>query len=203
MLWKDCGGNAPSPAPSPDPRVTGETDDDRLITAILPDGALAPIDKMEAHRIGAQHLAISIFVFAPDAAGKDALLIQRRADSKYHCGGMWANTCCTHPDWGEEISAAADRRLEEELGLRAPLTPTTVIDYRADVGAGLIENERVQVFVGRLDSQDVAVAPNPAEVSEVRWGSVDALLQEAQTTPERLTPWFRIYLSRWAELGLD
>lgn len=203
MLWRGSGGSAPSPEPSPDLRVTTATGDDRLITAILPDGSYAPIDKMEAHRVGALHLAISIFIFAPDASGNDCLLLQRRADSKYHCGGLWANSCCTHPDWGEEIAAAADRRLEEEIGLRTPLTPTTIIDYRADVGAGLIEHERVHVFTGRLPSQQTDAKPNPDEVSGIRWATVDALTREAEDAPERLTPWFRIYLSRWGELGLD
>ena len=67
-----------------------------LIPAILPDGRLVPMEKMEAHRKGQLHLAVSVFVFAGPR-----LLIQRRAGSKYHCAGQWANTCCTHPDFAE------------------------------------------------------------------------------------------------------
>ncbi len=177
--------------------------DDRQITAVAPDGSLYPIDKMEAHRIGALHLAISAFIFAPNAQGDDELLIQRRAPGKYHCGGLWANSCCSHPDWGETVADAAHRRLSEEMGQRTELTQTAVIDYRAEVGQGLIENERVHIFIGRLPSQKVKLAPDPMEVSETRWDSVENLMQDAADHPENYAPWFRIYLSRWNELELS
>src|SRR5262245_60925262 len=116
-----------------------------LIPAIARDGTLFAVGKMDAHRRGQKHLAVSVFVFAGDA-----MLIQRRADGKYHCGGLWANTCCTHPHWGETTSDCAHRRLVEELGLKLPLFLRSVVEYRADVGSGLVENERVHVFRGDL-----------------------------------------------------
>ena len=58
------------------------------------DGELAPVDKLEAHERGLKHKAVSVFV----VRGMD-ILIQRRAMGKYHTPGLWANTCCTHPDW--------------------------------------------------------------------------------------------------------
>jgi len=157
---------------------------------------------MEAHRIGALHLAISVFLFAPDAEGRDALLMQRRAAGKYHSARLWANTVCSHPDWSEDIAAAAGRRLVEELGLSTPLTETAVIEYRAEVGVGLVEREPVHVFRGRLPSQDAPISPDPAEVAETRWATLDDLRAEAKTRPELFAPWFRIYLKRWDELGL-
>ena len=44
-------------------------------------------------------------------------LLQRRAESKYHTPGLWANACCTHPHWGEAAADCAVRRLREELGV--------------------------------------------------------------------------------------
>ena len=121
-----------------------------VIPAIADDGSLYRIGKLEAHRLGARHLAVSVFVFSGDR-----LLIQRRADHKYHCGGQWANTCCTHPHWGELPERCAQRRLFEEVGLQPPLEPRAVVEYRADVGNGLIEHERVHVFRGTLpDASD-------------------------------------------------
>ncbi len=167
------------------------------IPAIADDGSLYPVEKMDAHRRGLQHLAISAFVFSGDA-----LLIQRRASSKYHCGGLWANTVCTHPNWDEPIEACVPRRLREELGISVPMSRTQVVDYRADVGGGLVENERVHVFRGTADRTSLAITPNPAEVEETRWVSLAHLDDEVAAHPERFTPWFRIYLNRWAELAV-
>lgn len=167
-----------------------------VIPGIAEDGSLYPIEKMEAHRAARFHLAISALVFAGGA-----LLIQRRALAKYHCGGMWANTVCTHPHFGEDVEAAAHRRLREELGFDLPLEFRRVVDYRADVGNDLIEHERVHMFVGET-TRNLVVVPNPAEVSETRWVTPEALRAEIAAAPERFTPWFRIYVERFPDLAV-
>ncbi|MGJ3230833.1 MAG: isopentenyl-diphosphate Delta-isomerase [Oceanicaulis sp.] len=174
--------------------------DDRRIPAIGPDGARFPMDKLEAHRRGQLHDAVSVFLF--DRSG--AMLLQRRASGKYHCPGLWANACCTHPDWGEDAASGAARRLNEELGLApAPdLEEFGVTTYRADVGGGLIEHERVRLFRAEIDREAAVFALNPAEVDAVRWASMAALRREAAETPAALAPWLRIYLERWDRLGL-
>jgi isopentenyl-diphosphate Delta-isomerase len=168
-----------------------------IIPAIASDGTLYPMEKLAAHRAGTLHLAVSVFVFSGDA-----LLIQRRAATKYHCAGLWANTCCTHPYWDETLSSSASRRLTEELGVNVPLYPRRVIDYVADVGGGLTECERVQVFRGDARAAALRLAPNPDEVDAVRWATVPALRVEVAENPTAFAPWFRIYLERWDELGL-
>ncbi len=168
-----------------------------LIPAIAPDGSLYPIEKMAAHRQAILHQAVSIFVFCGDD-----LLIQKRALGKYHCGGLWANTTCTHPHWGESLADSAHRRLREEMGFDVPLTPTNIIDYEADVTNGLLEHERVQVYIARVNRTDIEINLNLAEVSDFAWAKVDHLKENAQSQPELYAPWFRIYLQRWDELGL-
>jgi len=177
-------------------RKPSATRDGALIPGVAQDGSLYPIGKMEAHERGVLHLAVSVFAFADDL-----LLIQRRAAGKYHSGGQWANTVCTHPHWGESPENSARRRLHEELGLDACVRPAALLDYRADVGSGLIECERVQVFRSDV-ARSAALAPNPMEVDATRWASPDTLREEAMIWPERFAPWFRIYLARWDELGL-
>lgn len=166
-----------------------------MIPGIGEDGHLFPIEKLEAHRRKVFHLAISVFVF-----DGDALLIQRRAASKYHCGGLWANTCCTHPHWGETVEAAAGRRLGEELGFTLPLAATRVVEYSADVGNGLWEHERVTMFLGQADARTLPVMPDPEEVMDTRWVTGDALRAEIDARPEAFTPWFRIYVARYPDL---
>lgn len=166
------------------------------IAGIAPDGGHYPIEKLAAHRQGVLHLAISVFVF-----DGDMLLLQRRAADKYHCGGLWTNTCCTHPHLGERPEVAAARRLREELGFSTPLSETGVTEYRAEVGDGLIEHERVHMFHGVADRRALKLAIDPDEVAETRWAGRDVLAQEIARTPERFTPWFRIYLQRWPDFA--
>ncbi len=170
---------------------------DIIIPAIAADGSLFPIEKMKAHRSAQQHLAISVFVFSGSR-----LLIQQRAASKYHCPGKWANTCCSHPHWGETVEHAASRRIGEELGIAVPLTKTSVFDYRAEVGGGLIENERVHVFVGHADETRLTISANEEEVSATRWVEAASLSALLAQQPDSLCPWFAIYISRWDELQL-
>jgi len=153
------------------------------------DGRLQPVDKLEAHRRGLRHKAISVFVVR-----EGEVLIQRRALSKYHTPGLWANTCCTHPHWGEGDLECAERRLDEELGIRGlTLAHVGAVEYHADVGGGLIEHELVQVFTAQAPV-DLEVAPNPDEVAAVDWMLLPALIDATERTPERFTPWLRIYL---------
>jgi isopentenyl-diphosphate delta-isomerase len=169
----------------------------QLIPAIAADGSIYPIEKMDAHRRAVQHLAVSVFVFSDDE-----LLLQRRAESKYHCGGMWANTCCTHPYWNEPDEVSAQRRLKEEMGLDLSLTPGAIIEYSAPVSQGLWENERVRIFQARVDRRKVVPVLNPDEVSHARWASLSSIRADMARDASAYAPWFRIYMARWSELGL-
>jgi isopentenyl-diphosphate delta-isomerase len=168
-----------------------------FIPAIADDGSEYPIDKMEAHRGAVLHLAVSVFVFS----GAE-LLIQRRADGKYHCAGLWANTCCSHPHWNEPVRDGAERRLGEELGLRLSLTPGAIFDYSTAVTDGLWENERVHTFFAEVDRQTITPNPDPNEVAQVDWRSLAEIGQDMTKNPTDYAPWFRIYMDRWAELGV-
>jgi len=159
------------------------------------DGTLQPVEKLEAHLQGLRHKAVSVFVMAGDE-----MLIQRRAMGKYHTPGLWANTCCTHPEWDEADRLCALRRLEEELGIKGVTADHRgQVEYRADVGGGLIEHEVVEVFVVQA-RRDLMVTPNPAEVMDTRWVKTDRLRVELQTQPAKFTPWLRIYMAEHSTL---
>jgi isopentenyl-diphosphate delta-isomerase len=154
------------------------------------EGVLTPLDKMVVHRQGLRHPAVSVFV----RSGR-SVLIQQRALGKYHSGGMWANTCCTHPHWGEAPAVCAARRLDEELGIRGlRLQPAGQVEYRAAVPPDLIEHELVDVFVAEA-APDLRLALNPDEVRAVRWVDLDALADEIAARPGVFTPWLRVYLA--------
>jgi isopentenyl-diphosphate delta-isomerase len=167
------------------------------IAAIDAQGRLFPIEKMEAHRLGRLHLAVSVFLFCGDE-----MLIQRRAAGKYHCGGLWANSCCTHPYWGETLQGAAQRRTFEELGVSVPLSAAGILTYFASVTRGLFEHERVQIFEGETDRAGSGLAPNSEEVMATRWISVPSLRREILASPQDFAPWLRIYMRNWGKLGL-
>ncbi|WP_172300250.1 isopentenyl-diphosphate Delta-isomerase [Pseudoruegeria sp. HB172150] len=153
-------------------------------------GELVPAEKVAAHREGLRHKAVSVFVVADGRT-----LIQRRSLEKYHTPGLWANTCCTHPRWGEADADCAVRRLEQELGITG-LRPEYrgEVRYRADVGNGMVEDEVVQVYLCAA-GPDLQVVPKPQEVMETRWVGLPELEAEIAAEPERFTPWLRIYLA--------
>lgn len=168
------------------------------MTSMIPawvNGTLQPVEKLDAHLRGLRHKAVSVFV-----TRGDRILIQRRALAKYHTPGLWANTCCTHPDWDEPAEVCAIRRLEQELGITG-LVPHHMgqVEYRADVGGGMIEHEVVEIFRAEA-GPDMPLAINPDEVIETRWISRRALNEEVAAQPERFTPWLRIYLQDHADL---
>jgi isopentenyl-diphosphate Delta-isomerase len=153
------------------------------------DGKLTAVEKLTVHQLGLRHPAVSVFVMDGDRT-----LLQRRALGKYHTPGLWTNTCCTHPQWGEEATDCARRRLFEELGITGLILRSVgQIEYRADVGGGLTEHEVVEVFMAEA-GPDLSLELNPTEVMQTEWIGRDRLAQQVQADPARFTPWLRVYL---------
>ncbi|MFC2966989.1 isopentenyl-diphosphate Delta-isomerase [Acidimangrovimonas pyrenivorans] len=161
---------------------------DELIPAWV-NGTLTPANKMEVHLAGYRHKAVSTFVL-----DGENVLIQRRALNKYHTPGLWANTCCTHPMWDEDPVDCAIRRLREELGITG-LYPNhrDRVEYRADVGNGMVEHEVVDIYIAYA-TPGMVITPNPEEVIDVRWVGLYDLAAEVARHPERFTPWLRLYM---------
>ena len=148
------------------------------------DGRLSTMDKIEAHRRGLLHRAVSIFVFND----KNELLLQKRAIDKYHSPQKWSNTCCTHSSPAETPLMTARRRLSEEMGFVVTLIEAFTFLYRANVGNGLTEYEFDHVFLG-VSNQNPN--PNPVEVSDWKWVTIGDLKQELIRNPEKYSPWLR------------
>lgn len=171
---------------------TGSTDEDVLILVNEANKAIGIGGKLAVHKSGLLHRAFSIFLF--DNQGR--VLLQRRAQEKYHSGGLWANTCCGHPRLGERTDVAAHRRLGEEIGMRARLRFGFRARYQTSLDHDLTENELVYVYVGRAEG---ALFLNPDEVSETRLMSLPDLIRDTEANPDSYAYWLRHYLLRHAE----
>ena len=125
-------------------------------------------EKLQAHKDGQLHRAFSVFVFNKN----NELLVQKRNSNKYHSGGLWSNTVCSHPKPGETYLAAAHRRLEEEMGFNCPLKKISCFIYKASFANGLTEHEYDCVFIGKYDG---VIHPDPEEIEDYKWISLQNL----------------------------
>lgn len=143
------------------------------------------MEKMEVHQKALLHRAFSIFIFND----KGEILLHKRADKKYHSGGLWTNACCSHPQPGEEILAAAEIRLQEEMGFCTKLTKAFDFIYKAPFENGLTEHEFDHVFIGTYDDD---ILPNADEVSDYCFKSMEEIKDSVQSHPKKYTEWFKI-----------
>lgn len=157
---------------------------------ILVNEANEPIgteEKMKAHLEGKLHRAFSIFVFNK----KGELLLQRRALNKYHSGGEWTNTVCSHPRPGESYEQAVHRRLKEEMGFDCELKEAFSFIYRAEFENGLTEHEYDRIFLGKYEGR---VEPNPEEVMDTQWVSLQELERALQKRPKEYSAWLKVIM---------
>lgn len=86
------------------------------------------------------------------------------------------------------------RRLDEELGITGvDLTYRDTVEYRADVGGGLIEHEVVDIYLGEM-APGHRFTPNPDEVMDTIWRPLKGLALEVMESPSKFTPWLAIYM---------
>ena len=163
---------------------------DKLIWVDLFDNEIGSGDKLETHVNSQLHRAFSVF-FVHD--GK--MLIQRRAMEKYHSGGLWANTCCSHPRWGEALADAVQKRLEEELGIsQGSCEPQELFSFNYfSQYDGLSEYEIDHVFLADYCGE---IQADPDEIMELRWVALDDLQREMEAEPQKFSTWFLIAAPR-------
>lgn len=150
------------------------------------------MEKMQAHYSGSLHRAFSVFIFN----SRGEMLIQQRADTKYHSGGLWTNACCSHPMPGEDVDDAATRRLQEELGFSTPLNKVFTFSYHATFSNGLVENEYDHVFTGTYDG---SIHPSSLEVKDYCFMSMARIKESIDSHPGKYTEWFKIAFPRVEE----
>src|SRR5688572_5763717 len=155
-------------------------EEDKIILVNEHDDMVGIMEKMEAHKQGLLHRAFSIFIFS----SKAEMLLQQRAMTKYHSGGLWTNACCSHPRPGEKTPDAAMRRLHEELGIETPVEKIFDFVYKAAFDNGLTEYEFDHVFAGEYEGE---LNINREEVSEYCYKGIPEIKDMLQVHPKKFT----------------
>lgn len=152
------------------------------------DNEIGLMEKMSAHETGKLHRAFSVFIFN----SKGELLLQQRADDKYHSGGLWTNTCCSHPIDGEEISATINKRLKEEMGMECETNFQFSFIYKSELGNGLTEHELDHVYFGTTDEKPLL---NKLEAKDWKYISLEDLEKAINENPEDFSAWLKICMA--------
>ena len=162
---------------------------ERVILVDRLDREIGTEEKLKAHREGKLHRAFSVFIFN----AKGELLLQKRSKTKYHSGGLWSNTCCSHPRPAESHYCAARRRINEEMGFDCELTEIFSFIYHTKLENNLFEHELDRVFVGNYDGHPI---PNLDEVDDWKWINIDSLERDVGENPGHYTYWFKLIFNR-------
>lgn len=156
------------------------------------DEQIGTMEKMEAHEKALLHRAFSVFIFNTNGE----VLMQQRALTKYHSAGLWTNSCCSHPFPEETTYAAANRRLEEEMGLSANLQFIFKFKYIATFDNQLTEHEIDHVFVGKTDNLP---SINLEEVHAFKYMHLEEIKADISSNPDKYTAWFKIIFEKFMD----
>jgi len=162
--------------------------EERVILVDEFDNPIGTEEKLKAHEDGVLHRAFSVFIF--DTSGK--MLLQKRASEKYHSGGLWTNTCCSHPKPNELTLDAANRRLMEEMGMKSELHYCFSFQYKAELDSDLIENEFDHVFIGVTDDLPIL---NTNEAEGFKYMETEQVIDAMEENPKDYTEWFKICIN--------
>ena len=169
--------------------LSSDTSNDQVILVDQHDQEMGLTDKLAAHQHGQLHRAISVVIFRQQD-GQLQTLLQQRASHKYHSANLWSNTCCSHPRPSESTLASAERRLQEEMGMKGELTHCGSFIYRAELENGLVEHELDHVFCGTLEAP-CSFTINPDEAQDAKWVAISELQQDLDKHPERYSSWLK------------
>jgi isopentenyl-diphosphate delta-isomerase len=170
--------------------MSSQTNEELLILVDEEDNEIGYEEKVACHLgEGKLHRAFSIFVFND----RNELLLQMRSNEKMLWGGFWTNTCCSHPRKGESLEEAVHRRIMEEMGFDCELKEIFKLPYHANFKNIGSEKEIDHVFIGRYNGP---IEPNPEEVADWKWISIEDLKKDIEENPDNYTPWFKIALNR-------
>lgn len=169
------------------------------------DVVIGTAEKIDTHRKGLLHRAFSLFIYCAD---KKMFLLQKRSNGKYHSGGKWSNSCCSHPykseTWYESLQRCVSDELNTELVLskkincQSNMSPQFIDDRLFFAGSFLYfskyeelsEHEFDYVFIYTVDSNIPDVNFNSSEISEIKWLTLKEIDELLLKHKEEFTSWF-------------
>jgi len=196
-------------------------------------GNLVIASKKQAHSFSAHqprgicHRAFSLFVFNPE--GK--LLLTQRAASKITFPSVWTNTCCSHPLVGmvpdevdvtptaypvfDGIKHAAVRKAQHELGITSLERSSIQFISRFHYWASDTQTHGPQAAWGEHEvdyilfcqmEEPPELSPDPEEVADHKYVSIDELRAMMEDPSLTWSPWFLGIMERggfawWEDLA--
>ena len=154
------------------------------------DTQIGLMSKLDAHKKGILHRAFSVFVLN----NNNEIMLQKRAYNKYHSGGLWTNTCCSHQREGENSIEAGKRRLLEEMGFETELKILTSFIYKVEFENGLTEHELDYLLIGKYLKSPVI---NKQEVADWKWMKIELIADDIKLNPNNYTSWFKIIFDKF------
>ena len=169
------------------------------------DVAIGTAEKIDTHRKGLLHRAFSLFIYCAD---KKMFLLQKRSKEKYHSGGKWSNSCCSHPykseTWFESLQRAVCDELNlslyinKDISCKSSDSPVYLDKTLFFAGSfiysskydELSEHELDYVFIYVVDSAFNEINTNPSEVSEIKWLTIDEIEKWIEQSPDDFSTWF-------------
>ncbi len=164
--------------------------EEKVILVNENDEPVGLMPKLEAHEKALLHRAFSVFILNE----QNEIMLQQRAQHKYHSPLLWTNTCCSHQREGESNVEAGTRRLQEEMGFSVPLKELFHFIYKAPFDNGLTEHELDHVMIGYYNDEPVI---NPDEVEAWKWMKIEEVKEDMIRHPEKYTVWFRIIFDKF------
>lgn len=164
--------------------------DENVILVDKNDTQIGLMSKLDAHKKGILHRAFSVFVLN----NNNEIMLQKRAYNKYHSGGLWTNTCCSHQREGENTIEAGKRRLLEEMGFETELKIITSFIYKVEFENGLTEHELDYLLIGKYLKSPVI---NKHEVADWKWMKVELIADDIKLNPNNYTSWFKIIFDKF------
>jgi isopentenyl-diphosphate delta-isomerase len=159
--------------------------EEKVILVDTNDNPIGLMNKLEAHEKAVLHRAFSVFILNDN----NELMLQQRAQHKYHSPLLWTNTCCSHQRENETNIQAGTRRLREEMGFETELKEMFHFIYKAPFDNGLTEHELDHVMIGYYNKMPYI---NKDEVESWKWMKIEDVKNDMITNPNLYTVWFKI-----------
>ncbi len=166
------------------PKIAIVNDEDQIIGSA---------EKSDARKQGQIHRIVRVLLYG----GKGDILLQKRHPKAQDSPNCWDFSAAGHVDEGEDYKTAANRELEEELGLsNVPLQYLFKFYTDRTKGAERIRRFNM-VFVAQIDPN--AVKPNLTELGGSEWFTKAQIAQMIHDDPNNFSSGLKDHYSEIVE----